>query len=115
MRITRDRKARTITLDQELYLTKALEKYGYTQCRTAPTPEVVGAASQEPDEKQSALCDRQRYMEIVGTLMYAAISTRLDITHAVYYLAAHMLEPMKTHMDAAERVLRYIAGTAELG
>jgi hypothetical protein len=28
MRITRDRKLRTITLDQELYITKALEKFG---------------------------------------------------------------------------------------
>jgi hypothetical protein len=115
MRITRDRKAGTITLDQELYVTKALEKYGFAQCRTAPTPEVVGAAHQEPKEKQAELADKQRYMEIVGTLMYAAISTRPDIAHAVYYLAAHMLEPLKLHMDAAERVLRYLAGTPDLG
>lgn len=115
MRISRDRKAGTITLDQELYLTKALEKYGYAQCRTAPTPEIVGAAHQEPTPELTAPADRQRYMEIVGTLMYAAISTRLDITHAVYYLAAWMLEPKKMHMDAAERVMRYIAGTLTLG
>lgn len=115
MRITRDRKAGTITLDQELYVTKALEKYGFAQCRTAPTPEVVGAAHQEPTEKQAELADRQRYMEIVGTLMYAAISTRPDIAHAVYYLAAHMQEPRKIHMDAVERVLRYLAGCPGLG
>ena len=42
MRITRDRKARTITLDQELYVTKALERYGLTECRVSATPEVVG-------------------------------------------------------------------------
>ena len=45
MRITRDRAARTITLDQELYVTKALEKYGLTQCKIASTPEVVGHES----------------------------------------------------------------------
>lgn len=54
-------------------------------------------------------------MEIVGTLMYAAISTRPNIVHAVYYLAAHMVDPRKLHMDAAERVLRYLAGTRGLG
>lgn len=115
MRITRDRKAGTITLDQELYITKALEKYGFAECRTAPTPEVVGAAHATPTEKQAEPTDKQRYMEIVGTLMYAAISTRPDIVHAVYYLAAHMVDPRRQHMDAAERVLRYLAGTRDLG
>ena len=41
MRITRDRRERTLTLDQELYVTKALEKFGLDQCKTAPTPGVV--------------------------------------------------------------------------
>jgi hypothetical protein len=54
-------------------------------------------------------------MEIVGTLMYASISTRLDTTHAVHYLACHMLAPTRLHMVAAERVLRYLAGTKEVG
>lgn len=115
MRITRDRKAGTITLDQELYLTKALEKYGFAQCRTAPTPEIVGAAHQEQTPEMMKPTNKQRYMEIVGTLMYAAISTRPDITHAVYYLAAWMLDPRSMHMAAAERVLRYVAGTLALG
>jgi hypothetical protein len=115
MRITRNRKARTINLDQELYVTKALEKYGLAECKVADTPEVVGAAQQELSEQQAKLCDRQRFMEITGTLMYAAISTRPDIAHAVYYLACNMLAPNQLHMAAAERVLRYLAGTKELG
>ena len=44
MRITRNRKARTITLDQELYVTKALQRYGMQECKLASTPEAVGAA-----------------------------------------------------------------------
>lgn len=115
MRITRDRKARTITLDQEVYVTKALEKYGYTQCTTRSTPEVVGAAHQDPSEEQQQPTDRQRYMEITGTLMYAAISTRPDIAHAVFYLASHMSAPTCLHMAAADRVMRYLAGTRGLG
>ncbi len=115
MSIKRNRAARTIELDQELYITKALEKYGLAECKVADTPEVVGAAHQEPSEQQQKPTNRQRYMEIVGTLMYAAISTRLDIGHAVHYLACHMLAPTELHMAAAERVLRYLAGTKEVG
>ena len=115
MRIVRNRVARTVTLDQELYVTKALEKYGLAECKVAETPEVVGAASQEPSEEQQRPTDHQRYMEIVGTLMYAAISTRPDIAHAVHYLASNMLAPTHLHMVAAERVLRYLAGTKAIG
>ena len=115
MRITRDRKARTITLDQELYITKALEKFGLEQCRTAETPEAVGVEHQTLSEQQCQPADAQRFMEIVGTLMYAAISTRPDIAHAVHYLASNMREPTEMHMTAAMRVLRYLAGTPGAG
>jgi hypothetical protein len=115
MRIHRDRKLRTITLSQELYVTKALEKYGLAECKIVDTPEVVGVAHAEPTEEQKKPADRQRFMEITGTLMYAAIATRPDIAHAVHYLASNMLAPTQLHMKAAERVLRYLAGTKEVG
>jgi hypothetical protein len=114
MRILRDRKARTITLSQELYVTKALEKFGLQQCRIVSTPEAGGAAHASETDLD-APTDSQRYMEVTGTLMYAAISTRPDIAHAVHYLASHMQQPTQRHMLAAERVLRYLAGTKEVG
>jgi transposase InsO family protein len=114
MRITRDRKARTITLDQELYVTKAIEKFGLQQCRVVNSPEMVGAANDARSELTQPV-ERQRYLEITGTLMYAAISTRPDIAHAVHYLASAMQAPLQHHMQAAERVLRYLAGTKDIG
>ena len=47
MRITRDLKARTITLDQEQHVTKALRKFGMDQCKAVSTPGVPGGASAE--------------------------------------------------------------------
>jgi transposase InsO family protein len=114
MKISRDRKTRTITLDQELYVTKALERYGLAQCKVAATPEAVGAQHDAAPGLDEA-ADKQRFMEITGTLMYAAISTRPDIAHGVHYLASNMVAPTKRHMLAAERVLRYLAGTRDLG
>lgn len=114
MRITRDRKARTITLDQDQYIGKAQERFGLKECKVANSPEVPGAEC-EKGEELDALADRQRYMELVGTLMYAAISTRIDIAHGVHYLASNMLAPTVRHMRAAERILRYLAGTKDVG
>lgn len=120
MEIKRDRAARTITLGQELYMTKALEKYGFTQCKAVSTPEVVGAAREEDgtsadQEQLDAPVDQQRYMELVGTLLYASVATRLDTSHAAHYLASQMQAPKRRHMQAAERVLRYWAGTLDVG
>jgi hypothetical protein len=119
MRITRDRAARTITLDQELYVTKAAEKYGLSPgngVRTYATPELTAREITDgSDGAGTPAASRQRYMEIVGTLLYAAISTRPDISHAVLRLTKYMQAPLMRHMTAAERVLRYLVGTNTLG
>ena len=116
MRIQRDRVKGIITLDQELYVKKALEKFGLSQCTTAPTPSLTAQehTSSDDDDGSGSAADRMRYMEIVGTVLYATISTRIDIAHAVQRLTRHMQAPTKRNMTAAERVLRYLAGTQSM-
>lgn len=134
MRITRDRRAGTLTLDQELYITKALEKFGLHQCKSAPTPGVITSSrgtSASSHEKPSAAAipvrlrgggvpdqepiDVKLYQEKVGTLLYAAISTRPDIAYEVNRRAQHMQAPTIADGRACDRVFRYLAGTKSLG
>lgn len=127
MRITRDRHARTIKLDQELYITKALEKFGLDRCKTAPTPGVQTSSRsasvdgksplrvREGGESSQQPIDVKLYQEKVGTLLYAAISTRPDIAYAVNKLAQHMQAPTVADGKSCDRVFRYLAGTKTLG
>jgi hypothetical protein len=127
MRITRDRSAKTIKLDQELYITKALEKFGLDRCKTAPTPGVqVSSSSKQPvaspplhvregGESDQQLIDVKLYQEKVGTLLYAAISTRPDIAYAVNKLAQYMQAPTAINGKACDRVFRYLAGSKTVG
>ena len=55
------------------------------------------------------------FRSIVGSLIYAAISTRPDITHAVNILSRHMLAPTSHHLDAAKRVFKYLQGAQNYG
>jgi hypothetical protein len=48
-------------------------------------------------------------------LLYAAITTRLDIAYAVNALSRHLLNPTDAHWQAGKRVLRYLQGTRNLG
>ena len=51
----------------------------------------------------------------MGTLLYAAISTRPDIAFAVNQLTQHMQAPTVRDAQACDRVFRYLAGTKNLG
>lgn len=119
MRITRDLEKKTIHLDQELYISKALEKFGLDKCRTMPTPAVQSSSSATPlVEREGANAqptDLKLYQEKVGTLLYAAISTRPDISFAVNKLTQHMTAPTVADAKACDRVFRYLAGTKTKG
>ena len=90
------------------------------QCKIAKTP-AVQSSSKPLDEREGDNIGHNRptdvtlYQEKVGTLLYAAISTRIDIAFAVNKLTQHMLAPTEAHARAADRVFRYLAGSKSSG
>ena len=57
--------------------------------------------------------DKQRYMQIVGSLQYVATVTRPDICFAASSLARYMSCPTTHLLKCAERVLRYLSATKD--
>jgi hypothetical protein len=55
-----------------------------------------------------------RYMQLIGSLMYVATVTRPDILFVVGVQARYMQEPTVFLMKCAERVMLYLAATADL-
>ena len=55
------------------------------------------------------------YRGLVGSVLFAAISTRPDIAHAVSDLTRFLNNPGRQHWKAALHVLLYLRGTAHLG
>jgi hypothetical protein len=54
-------------------------------------------------------------MNLVGSLLYAAITTRIDIAYAVNLVSRFMKNPGELHWKACKRVLRYLHGTKQAG
>ena len=54
------------------------------------------------------------YREAVGSLMYAAMGTRLDIAFATSTVAQLIENPGWVHWEAVKRIFRYLKGTREL-
>ena len=53
------------------------------------------------------------YANAIGNLMYAMVSTRLDISHAVGVVSRFMENPNEEHWQAVKWVLRYLRGTSD--
>jgi hypothetical protein len=51
------------------------------------------------------------YGSVVGSLMYAMLSTRPDISHAVGVLSRYMSTPGNEYLTNVKKVFRYLYGT----
>jgi hypothetical protein len=55
------------------------------------------------------------YTNAIGSLMYAMVCTRLDISHVVSMVSIYMANPGKEHWQAMKWLLRYLCGTLDVG
>jgi Reverse transcriptase (RNA-dependent DNA polymerase) len=118
MKVTRDRTSRTLILDQERYIEKILDQFKMTQCKQVDTPASAEKLSSQdsPTTVEEQLAMREKpYMNLVGSVLYAAITTRLDIAYAVNLVSRFMQNPGEAHWKASKRILRYLHGTKKTG
>ncbi|SGY14862.1 BQ5605_C013g07134 [Microbotryum silenes-dioicae] len=104
----------SITLSQERYLQDVLERFDLALAKPASTPMQKNLLL-ELDQSTPSDQERTRYLQAIGSLMYAALGTRPDLAYAVSYLARFAKEPGPTHWTAIKHVLRYIRGTVSYG
>ena len=114
MSIRRDRDNCLLTIDQRCYLQNVLIRFGMENCKPMSTPV-------DPDSKFVSLSkdeepvDVSLYQAVIGSLNYAAICTRPDLSTAVGILSKFMQNPSNEHWVGVKRVLRYVQGTLNYG
>lgn len=105
-----------IFLSQRAYLEDVLLRLGYADGRTAPTPMQPNLQlAVAPEDHRPTPAFRSRYLQAVGSLMYAMLGTRPDLCYAVGVLGRHAARPDNSHWAAVIRVLAYIKGTLDFG
>ncbi|KJK84936.1 hypothetical protein H633G_11239 [Metarhizium anisopliae BRIP 53284] len=108
--ILRNRRNRTIWLTQDAYIDKIAHKFSIQlDGKVPPTP--IGLEELLKSETQATKKSIEVYQQKVGSILFAAISTRPDIAFAVSRLARHNLNPSEVHHRAADRVIQYIYPT----
>ena len=54
------------------------------------------------------------YFSAVGSLMYAMVCSRLDLSYTVSAVSRYIANPGKEHSKAVQWVLRYLRGTTNV-
>jgi hypothetical protein len=113
--ITRDRVARTISIDQRDKAVALAAHVGVAgERRAVPmTPDTYAALRAAREGER--VVRLEAYQSAVGSLLHLAQCTRPDIALAVGALAAYCSKPTQAHHDALADVVRYVGYTAERG
>jgi hypothetical protein len=99
-----------VVLTQSHYVEKILSRFGYNDCKQAPTPY---DASIMLRKNKRIMRDQLRYSQIISSLMYLASATRPDIAFAVSKLSRFVSNTGDAHWEALERVMCYLKGTVD--
>jgi hypothetical protein len=114
VQVKRDRQNKTLTIFQEGYVNEILTSVGIQESDSLKydTPLPAGIILKKNQEVPYEL---DLYRSLIGSLIYLSQWTRIDITHAVSVLAAHMSNPSRDHHVALKHLLHYLHGTRSRG
>ncbi|KAH9669686.1 hypothetical protein KPL70_021889 [Citrus sinensis] len=118
MQIHRDRNNRKIWLSQENYLKKILQRFNMQDCKSIsilfPVYFKLSSSMCPSNEAERNEMSRVPYASTVGSLMFAMLCTRPDITQAVRAVSRYMANPGGEHWIVVKKILRYIRGTSDV-
>ena len=110
-RYSGDRKRSTLTISQQSFAEKLVKNFRVTSVQSVPLK--LGVKLEEFDENEET--ERWTFRELVGCLMWLAISTRPDISNAVRSVARYCSASKAVHWKSAVGILAYVNGTSGFG
>ncbi|XRB23402.1 retrovirus-related Pol polyprotein [Pseudoscourfieldia marina] len=103
-----------IILTQDLYMSKILERFGFTSAaKSATTPLAHGTTLTRADEEDAEA--RHLAQQFVGAILYAAVISRPDLSSTVRVMSHVMSKPPSNFEACKKHVLRYLSGTINRG
>ena len=116
--IKRNRKARTISINQQVYIETMVEKFGLTSTKKTTTPmeqNTQFSIQQCPATlKQMACMKGIPYAEAIGLILWPTVVSRPYMAFAVSVLSQFIQNPGPVHWDGVKRVNSYLATTKDL-
>ncbi|GJX81693.1 retrovirus-related pol polyprotein from transposon TNT 1-94 [Tanacetum coccineum] len=101
-----------IFFNQSKYIKEMLKKFGLEDSK--PTKKSMSTEIKLTKDDEGDSVDSSKYRCMIGSLVYLTAS-RPDIMFSVCLCAHFQENPKTTHLEAVNRIFRYIRGTSHLG
>ena len=99
-----------LTLGQNAYASKQLERSGMAECKPCVTP--MEERLKLTKASTAAKVDATLYQSIIGSLRYL-VHMRPNIAFVVGYVSRFMEDPREDYWATVKRLLRYVKGTMD--
>jgi hypothetical protein len=115
IQVGHDSANKTITIRQDGYINMILEKFQMHNAKLMSIPIPHGVKLVKLDAQEVSTIDLKVYQSKVGSLMYAMLCTRPDLTYAVSQISQFNNHRSEERDATANHIFKYIRGTSELG
>ena len=118
IKIYRDRSRRLIGLSQSTYLDKVLKRFNMEGSKkgTLPTAHGITLSKKHCPQTDAELDSMSEvpYASAIGSIMYAMICTRPDVSFALSVTSRYQSDPGMEHWKAVKRILKYLRSTKDM-
>jgi hypothetical protein len=110
MEILRNLPLEHIWLGQKAYIEKIAKLVNYRKIYLT----LMSSNKLLPNQKHASPAEIQNYQRKIGSLLFAAISTRLNIAFAISRLIKFLNNPNSAYYKTADRALMYLYNIRQL-
>ena len=117
IRIYRDRSKRLLGLSQSTYIDKVLKRFSMDLSKRGNLPTTHGIylsksmCPKTQDERQRM--SQIPYASAIGSIMYAMLCTRPDVSYALSVTSRYQSDPGDGHWTAVKNILKYLRRTKD--
>ena len=98
---------------QSRFINGILQRFQMENCNPVQTPLEPGLQPPDYDDSISTQ-DQTRYQSLVGSFMFLAIATRLDLGFPIAYLSKYNSSATYRQLQRSMRTLRYLKATMDM-
>ena len=116
LEIERNRSCCTLFLSPRQYIYRILHDHGMRHCNpvNSPADPHIRLENSSPIFEATDT-QRRRYRSAVGSLIYAMLVTRPDISYVISKVSLYRTNTYPIHWTAGKRIFRYLSGTLNRG
>ena len=118
IKIYRDRSRRLLGLSQSAYIDKILKRFKMQDSKKGSLPMPQGtvlSSSQSPSTKvELEKMNGIPYASAIGSIMYAMLCTRPDVSYALSMTSRYQQNPGESHWMAVKNILKYLRRSKDM-